>query len=181
MTTRVTTWSFSDCVVSRTTVMFRLRAAVATCWVRSLMRCVASAATDFTPVDRDTAVVKPVFDDSLQLPPPPIPKIATPMLPPELDDLLDWDPRDVPYCSSRAIAFATSLIDRFWSLVPDSVSFSAVVSVPVALVLRCQSTTATLVLSPGASARLCSSRPSVTPWADQLCSVVTIMPSAGRS
>jgi hypothetical protein len=50
-----------------------------------------------------------------------------------------------------------------------------------AAVVRCQSMTATLVLSPGASAGLCSSRPSVTPCADQLCSVVTIMPSAGRS
>lgn len=176
----MTTWSFSDCDVSRTTVMFRLRVAVASCWVRALMRCIASSATDFTPLERDTAVAKPGFDDSLREPPP-MPKIETPMLPPEPDDLLAWFAWDVPYCSSRAIAFATSLIDRFWSVVPDSVSASAVVSVPVALVLRCRSTTAALVLSPGASARPWSSRPHVTPWADQLCSVVTIMPSAGRS
>lgn len=126
--------------------MFRLRAAVASCWVRALMRCVASVATDFTPVERDTAVAKPVFDDSPQLPPPPIPKNATPMLPPELEDLLAWNPWDVPNCSSRAIAFATSLIDRFWSVVLDSASASEAASVPVALVVRCQSTTATLVL-----------------------------------
>lgn len=175
------TWSFSVCVVSRTTVMFRLRAAVASCWVRALIRCVASAATVFTPVERDTDVAMPAFDDLLQLPPPPIPKSATPTLPPELDDWLAWNPWESPYCSSRAIAFATSLIDRFCSVVPDSASASDAVSVPVARVVRCQSTTATLVLSPGASARLCSSLPSVTPWADQLCSVVTIMPSAGRS
>ncbi|WP_240805663.1 hypothetical protein [Streptomyces sp. A1547] len=82
---------------------------------------------------------------------------------------LDPFPWELPYCSSRAIAFATSLIDRFCSVVPDRASSSKALSVPVARVVRCQSTTATLVLSPGASARLCSSRPSVTPWADQLC------------
>ncbi|MFJ6617679.1 hypothetical protein ACIQOW_08940 [Kitasatospora sp. NPDC091335] len=179
MTTRVRTWSFSDCHVSRTAVMFLLRAAVASCWVRALIRCDASSATDRTPVERDTAVAMPVLDDLLQSPP--MPKSGTPTLPPELDDWLAWNPKESPYCSSRAIALATSLIDRFWSVIPDSASFSDAVSVPVALVVRCQSTTATLVLSPGASARLCSSRPSVTPWADQLCSVVTIMPSAGRS
>ncbi|MFJ3904281.1 hypothetical protein [Streptomyces sp. NPDC090025] len=159
------TWSCSACEVSRTTVMFRLRAAVASCWVRALIRCVASCATERTPVERDTALAMPKFDALLQLPPPPMPKSATPTLPPELDDWPISNPWELPYCSSWAMAFATSLIDRFWSVEPVSNSFSPAVSVPVARVVRCQSTTATRVLSPGASARLCSSRPSVTPWA----------------
>ncbi|MFF3868879.1 hypothetical protein [Micromonospora sp. NPDC001898] len=76
---------------------------------------------------------------------------------------------------------ATSEIERSWSVRLVSWSFSLVASVPVPRVRRSQSTTATLVLSPGARARLCSSRPSVTPFTAQLCSVVTIIPSAGRS
>ncbi|MEU3548391.1 hypothetical protein [Streptomyces longwoodensis] len=80
-------------------------------------------------MERDTDIAMPVLDDSLQLPPAPRPKNATPMLPPELDDWLDWNLTESPYCSSRAIEFATSLIGRFWSLVTDIASFSPAVRV----------------------------------------------------
>src|SRR5690349_20152207 len=102
--------------------MFRLRAAVASCWVRALMRCDASSATDFTPVERETALEKPVFDELLQFPPMPPPNHAMPALPPELEDLLNWNACESPCCSSRAIAFASSLIERFWSVVEERVS-----------------------------------------------------------
>ena len=74
-----------------------------------------------------------------------------------------------PDCTSFATACCTSLTARLWLVAFVSDSVSSIDSVELAVVCRDQSTTATRVLSPGASATEWRRLPSVTPCANHDC------------
>ena len=71
--------------------------------------------------------------------------------------------RDVPCCTSVAVAFVTSLKARVWAATLESCSLSLMLSDASARLRRVQSIIAMRVLSPGASDMLWSNWPRVSP------------------
>ena len=192
MTTRVDSFSLSDCELSVTAVARRLRVLLAACWVRSATFCIISPVSVRSPEEEALDDAQPVLVEvadevpdertpisDLSLPKtasfraPRMPGFATP-IPAEpavcadCSAVADDEISENPCCASRATAEVTSLIERLRSTLALSASSCSVTSSLEARTRRVQSTSAMRVLSPGASASECSSWPSARPCWNQL-------------
>ena len=162
-----------------TTAAYWLRAALASCSAREEASWVALSTACRAPAERVTVEPRPTLVEAPPWAPAPPENQEVPTLKPRLAEPAAVRLSVPPTWSSLTSDPLFSAMSRRFSKACLSFSFRSFTSVERPWSRRSQSTIATRVLSPGARARLCISRPSVTPPATHFCSVVTTTPSPG--